>query len=286
MGGGRWDTDVYASSAATRAATSTPDFEYTDSVLASKPRHEWVAHEALEPKDVDVRESRDSDEHPNSVPIAVMFDVTGSMAMVPRILQQKLPELMEKVLVAGTPDPQILFGCFADRRNKDVAPVQISQFESDIRMDEHLRNIVLSGGGGGTSEESYELVMYFFARHTALDSLEKRGRKGYLFLIGDEMPYPQVKASEVRDVFGDDLPQDIRTEDIVAVVLEKYHVVYVLPPGTSHQNDQRVIDRWIGLIGAQNVLRPKTVEEIAGTIADWVAASEKSQTAAAPTAAV
>lgn len=253
-----------------------PDFAYSDVALSSKSRDQWEAHETLEPKGVDIRESRDSDEHPLSVPIAVMFDVTGSMAAVPRTLQQKLPILMEKVLTAGVPDPQILFGAFADRRARDPIPVQVSQFESDVRMDEHLRNIALTSGGGGTSEESSELVLYFFARHTATDAQEKRGRNGYLFLLTDEMPYPSVNPGDVLEVFGDDISQAIATEEIVEEVRQKFDVVVVIPPGTSHQNDMRVIGRWHELIGEQNVLRPGTVDEIADAIAAWVANAEKS----------
>lgn len=271
MGGGSWDTDVYVSSATTRAASGTSDFGYTDDVLTTKPRDEWKAHETLDPYGVISRESRDSDEHPTSVAIAVMFDVTGSMHTIPRVLQKKLPDLLERLLTNGyVPDPQVLFGAFADIRARDPIPVQVSQFESDNRMDEHLRNIALTGGGGGTSEESYELVLYFFARHTSIDCWEKRSRKGYLFIIGDEMPYPEVRAQDVDKVFGEKLMQNIPTEEIMAEVTEMYHVVYVIPRNASHGDDQRVIGRWESLIGSQNVLRPETVDDIAMTIATWV----------------
>lgn len=44
--------------------------------------------------------------------------------------------------------------------------------------------------------ESYELAMYFMARHTSIDCYEKRGKRGYLFMIGDELAYPKVKRHE------------------------------------------------------------------------------------------
>ena len=62
---------------------------------------------------------------------------------------------------------------------------------------------MLEGGGGGQMRESYELAMYFMARHTSLDCHEKRGKRGYLFIIGDEMPYPNVNPQQVSRILGD-----------------------------------------------------------------------------------
>ena len=141
-------------------------------------------------------------EHPRSLAIAVLFDVTGSMRGVPRVLQVKLPQLLELLPRKGyTADPQIMFGAIGDA-TCDRAPLQVGQFESDNRMDDDLGRILLEGGGGGQKTESYELALDFMARHTAIDCYAKRGRCGYLFVIGDEMAYPQVKPAEVGDVIG------------------------------------------------------------------------------------
>jgi len=65
-------------------------------------------HPSLDPHRVAVRESRDSGEHPRSLAIAVLFDVTGSMRDVPRRLQDKLPQLLGLLLRKGyADDPQI-----------------------------------------------------------------------------------------------------------------------------------------------------------------------------------
>ena len=155
-------------------------------------------HPSLDPFDVGKRESRDSDEHPQSLAIAVLFDVTGSMGSVPRTLQKKLPKLLGLLKDGGyAADPQLMFGAIGDA-TCDRAPLQVGQFESDNRMDGDLERILLEGGGGGQKTESYELAMYFMARHTATDCFEKRGKRGYLFIIGDEMPYPAVKPREVE----------------------------------------------------------------------------------------
>ena len=275
MGGGNWDTDVYVAKTATRRKTGVADFDYSARAMAA-PVQQRKAHADLDPMGVVVRESRDSAEHPTSVGIAVMFDVTGSMYKIPGELQQRLPALLELLLrKAYVPDPQILFGAFADHRWQDKPAVQISQFESDVRMDDHLRNVVLTGGGGGGVEESYELVLYFFAKHTALDCWEKRQHKGYLVLIGDEMPYRAVSRRDVKAVFGDDIPKDIPLEDIMAEVQERYHVIVLRPVGAQEEKNQDVIARWQELVGAQNVL-DVDIPSIAETIAVRIGLTEKS----------
>ena len=168
MGSGRWSTDVYDAAARYRAATGASAFAHSDSGATS-------VHPSLDPNGVTVRESRDCDEHPRSLAIAVLFDVTGSMLEVPRQLQQKLPQLLGLVLRKGyADDPQILFGAIGDA-TCDRAPLQVGQFESDNRMDDDLSRILLEGGGGGQKTESYELAMYFMARHTATDCYAMRG---------------------------------------------------------------------------------------------------------------
>ena len=188
MGSGKWSTNVYDEHARFIAASGKGAFDYSDSMHRAG-RSTWRVHDTLNPWKVKARESRDSDEHPDSTAIAVMFDVTGSMGSIPVTLQKKLPELLGLLLRKGyVPDPQILFGAIGDA-TCDRVPLQVGQFESDNRMDDNLENIFLEGGGGGQRTESYELAMYFIARHTDIDCWNKHGRKGYLFIIGDEMAY-------------------------------------------------------------------------------------------------
>src|SRR5437667_286821 len=131
MGSGRWSTDVYDAAARFRAATGASAFAYSDGGATR-------VHPALDPFGVTTRESRDSAEHPRSLAVAVLFDVTGSMGGVPRALQAKLPQLLGLLLRKGyAADPQVMFGAIGDA-TCDRAPLQVGQFESDNRMDDDL----------------------------------------------------------------------------------------------------------------------------------------------------
>lgn len=266
MGSGTWSTDVYDAAAHYRAATGASAFAYSDGGATT-------VHANLDPFGVTVRESRDGDEHPDSLALAVLFDVTGSMGHVPRTLQAKLPELLGLLMRKGYVEhPQILFGAVGDA-TCDRAPLQVGQFESDNRMDDDLGRILLEGGGGGQLTESYELALYFMARHTVLDCLDKRGRRGYLFLIGDELAYPKVKASEIRRFVGDEVSEDIPIAAVIAELRRKYDVYFIIPEGAYHAADRRLADFWRGHLG-QNVIRLDDLDAVCETIALTVGLAE------------
>ncbi|WBB93726.1 hypothetical protein [Verrucosispora sp. WMMC514] len=266
MGSGAWSTDVYDAADRYRRATGTSAFSYSDSGAR-------VVHPALDPRGA-VRESRDSAEHPRSTPVAVLFDVTGSMGHVPRVLQAKLPQLLGLLLRQGyARDPQIMFGAIGDA-TCDRVPLQVGQFESDNRMDDDLGRIVLEGGGGGQMRESYELALYFMARHTVTDSWEKRGRRGYLFVIGDELAYPRVKSGEVARLIGDDLGEDVPMRQIVDEVTRRWDTYYLLPAGSHYSGNRRVLDFWRDLLG-QQALELDDLAAVCETIALTVGLGEQ-----------
>ncbi|REE99428.1 hypothetical protein [Thermomonospora umbrina] len=266
MGSGVWSTNVYDAAQSYRAATGASAFGHTDGGATT-------THPDLDPHGVTVRESRDNDEHPESLAIAVLFDVTGSMGTVPRVLQTKLPDLLGLLMRKGYVEhPQIMFGGVGDA-TCDRAPLQIGQFESDNRMDDGLGKILLEGGGGGQMMESYELAMYFMARHTALDCFEKRGRRGYLFMIGDELAYPKVDRRLVAKVIGDDLAEDLSIEAVLTELRRMYEVYFIIPEGGYHSGDPRLRDFWRRLLG-QHVLYLDDLDAVCETIALTIGLSE------------
>jgi hypothetical protein len=264
MGSGLWSTSVYDAARRRRDRTGADGFDYSRATFA-RPVGDRRVHDLLNPFGA-TRESRDGADHPASRAIAVMMDVTGSMSSLPSLMLGRLPQLHGLVQRKGyLADPQVLFGAIGDA-TCDRAPLQVGQFESDNRMDDDLMRLFLEGGGGGQKTESYELALYFFARHTAVDCWEKRGERGYLFIIGDEMPYGAVKPDEARRIIGDDLRQPIPTPAIVAEAAGRYHLFYLLPRAASHGGDPEVLGAWRSLLG-QRVIELDDVEDVGEAIA-------------------
>ena len=187
-------------------------------------------HALMSPHGVKVRESRDSTEHPRSLGIVFALDVTGSMGDIPELLaRRELPRFMKLLLDHDIEDPQVMFIAVGDAFSDD-APLQVGQFESTGElMDQWLTWSYLEGGGGQAGHESYELALYFTARHTDMDCFRKRDRRGYLFLTGDEQPYPRLSAAAVRSVIGDDLEEDLPLSIVVEEAQRAFEPFFLIP---------------------------------------------------------
>jgi hypothetical protein len=271
MSKGTYSADVHAAASTFRAVNSISDFAYSDSGATA-------VHDTMSPAGLDgkgaKREARDSAEYPRSRPVAVFQDVTGSMADVPRMTIKELPKLMGLLLRKSyLTDPQIMFGAIGDATALDRAPLQVGQFEADNKIDESLGMLLLEGGGGGGMEESYQLALYFMARRVVTDAWEKRGEKGYLFIIGDEKAYSKVSRREVADVIGETIQDDIPLETIMAEVLERWNIFYILPAGASHVGNTDVLSFWRHWLG-QNVIELADLGALCETIALTIGLTE------------
>lgn len=206
-----------------------------------------ACHPLMDPKGVKARESRDSTEHPLSLPIVFALDVTGSMGEIPKLLATKtLPDFMNVLQLCQVKDPQLLF-CAVGDATSDRAPLQVGQFESTAQlMDQWLTWSFLEGGGGGTGQETYELAMYFLALHTDMDCKAKRNRRGYLFITGDELPYPILSRHIVESVIGDRLDEDVKVEEVVAELQKSFVPFFVVPTPARRAKCER---RWRDLLG-------------------------------------
>ena len=260
MGHGNYSHAAHAALVADRAA-----------LPASEVFTQRTCHSLMNPKGLKVREARDSVDHPHSLGIAFALDVTGSMGGIPRALAtRELPTFMQLLNACGIPDPQLLFMAIGDATS-DRAPLQIGQFESTAElMDQWLTWSYLEGGGGGSGSESYELAFYTLAQHTDLDCWNKRKKKGYLFMTGDELPYPAVSRHQIESLIGDKLDDDLPIEEVIAAAAETWHLFFLIPDLQRRKNCEK---RWRELLG-DHVICMEAPEDACAVSAAMVALTE------------
>jgi len=231
---------------------------------------------AMNPHGIKIRESRDSDEHPNSVAIIVALDVTGSMGSVPNhLVKHGLPKMMDDIIGKGIADPQILFLGIGDHEC-DTSPLQVGQFESsDELVDKWLLDTFLEGGGGGNAGESYMLAWYFAAYHTALDCLEKRGQKGFLFTIGDEPVLKDIPGAAIKALMGDgQYDTDYLSSKLLEKAMEKYNVHHLHIRETYSGSREEVMDGWKQMMG-DNCHVIQSSDHVSSAIAGIISTSDK-----------
>lgn len=222
----------------------------------------------LDPKKK-MRECCDSEEHPNTRPVILALDVTGSMGgaavEVARKLNVVMTGLYEKVA-----DVEFLIMGIGDLAY-DNAPIQASQFESDIRIAEQLDKIYFEGGGGGNYYESYTAAWYFGVRHTKLDCWN-RGKKGIIITMGDEPLNPYLPKNPLSDVTGNNLQGDVETEDLYEETSRKFDIYHlaVNDSQTSFRYYESEIKESFGKFLDKNHLRIVSMDNIANAIVDIV----------------
>ena len=262
MGSGSYSFAVYASLASDRGyATKSADAVFTNRSLSAKSNIKLSNVDArtyntqIKPEMVDtgVRESRDSNEHPETTPIIIALDVTGSMRRTPHeMIKDNFPKLMDALMQLGIKDPQLLFMAVGDHEY-DNYPIQVGQFESDTeKIVNSLEEFVLEGGGGGNAGESYLLAHIVAGYHTETDSWFQRHTKGFLFTIGDEPNLQGIPGNSLTEILGYQKGAgSISANEAIQKAQEQYHVFHIHITNASHGS--RVAESWKTLLG-QNVL--------------------------------
>lgn len=244
------------------AKWSTQDYHQLRSRYAHQSRDDIFRNnrlgrisEAMSPNGLGIRESRDSQAHPNSLAIGIFLDVTGSMGRIPELLiRQKLGTLMDTMLQHGVTDPQVMFSAIGDQYT-DRAPLQVGQFESGAKEMNHcLSQVYLEGGGGGQARESYQLAWLIAGRHTSIDCFEKRGQKGFLFTVGDEMSWDQTDGDFLKQLMGYPEAYPVSSQDLLAAAQEKYHVYHIHINETGYKDNPQVLQYWRSLLGEQFIV--------------------------------
>ena len=267
MGTARWNPDDWDT------------YVKTSSKKAAKELFSRSLHTDLDPKDVIFRESRDSDLNPLSTPIIVAVDNTGSMGMLAEILIRKGLGLMIEEIYLRKPvtDPHVMCMAVGDAWY-DRAPLQVTQFEADMRLVKQLEKFWIEGGGGGNRWESYNLPWYFAATRTKCDAFSKRGRKGYLFTVGDEPPPPKMLAEHARKFLGAKIQDDLSSQEILAVASKKWNIFHIMieEGGGFSEHAQK---EWRKLLG-QRAIGLSDHEDLAELIVSTIQVNEGADLAA------
>lgn len=301
MGGGSWDVGSYTTRVNTAAAAGKSTFDYSDRVRSGRAKG---VNPLLDPTAVAgasspfagkvMREVCVTDEHPDPTAILIWLDVTGSNYEAAKTVHSKLPAL-QAYLKQGNfcADPQINVSAVGDA-NSDDYPLQFGQYESDNRLDDQIAAIVLEGNGGGQRSETYELGAYMAARHVHQEPYELYGKKGFVFFIGDEMPYQQIISDYSRghwgaghtltSLTGDSIDEPITAKLIFDELREKNHVFFLFQQQGAYRASE-IVPAWQKMIGRENVIeleQPElVVEVIAALIARFEGDLDADQTAVA-----
>ena len=224
-------------------------------------------HKDLNPYKV-VRECCDSEEHPNTIPVIIGLDVTGSMGGACVKTAQNLNTIITS-LYDEFEDVEFMIMGIGDL-SYDHAPIQVSQFESDIRIAEHLDNVYMEHGGGGNGFESYTAAWYFGLYHTTLDCW-KRGKKGIIITMGDEPLNPYLPKEKLNKVLGDHVEADVETKDLYQLTKEKfdiYHIAINDKDDCYRRYKDRVDKSFSKVLGED--FKIATLDELPKTIVDCI----------------
>lgn len=255
MGGGAWTTCSYNA-----YMNDTKGFANVSNLSTKSVNQFYDAHRldaALNPKGVKFRECRDSEEHPHTIPVILALDVTGSMGSACAAVARQLNEIMTK-LYEKVSDVEFMIMGIGDM-SYDNAPLQVSQFESDVRILDQLGKIYFERGGGGNSFESYTGAWYFASRHTDLDCW-KRGERGILITLGDEPLNPYLPGRVLSEVTGD-VVQDIDTKPLYEEVSEKYdiyHIVITDREASALWRMDEIEKTWGNVLDGQHLLKSES----------------------------
>lgn len=261
MGWGSWTTASYNTAVRSMGFSSTTAMA---SANVQEVYRENRLNPLLNPKNV-VRECLDTEEHPETIPVILALDVTGSMGSAATMCASKLDEIM-KELYDKVKDVEFLMMGIGDLACDD-APVQASQFESDIRILDQTTKVYFEGGGGGNSYESYTAAWYFGLHNTKLDCW-KRGKKGIIITMGDEPLNPYLPGRRLSEVLGTST-QDVDTEVLYKEVCEKYDVYHIAITNNSSYSRYKdeIKNSWGKLLNQHLIIAtsnelPKIIGEI------------------------
>lgn len=266
MGG--YSTD-YGSSSSYRFDDKPSTTRKTAAAYAKDDKREYTAGEGLPPiKGKDI--GTDS-----KLVGAILLDVTGSMKEIPELFIKKMPTLYSEANAAiqGKSLNDLKKGEKLDDLFEmavvavgdaagDSCPFQVLDYCKGAELVKGVLGIYPEGRGGGNLKESYDLGAYYLLNHSNTPNVPK-GSKPLLIIAGDEGFYDEVRNSWVKKFIGDDLPQNLKTENVMKHLADKFDT-YILRPEINYSPSQyaEIQKQWERIFGSQKVLRMKSYERM------------------------
>lgn len=272
MGSGSWSRDSFVSYTCSTRGTSTK-FDTSGAIISNFSNQDMFKanrlDSALNPNGV-TRECKDSEEHPATIPVILALDVTGSMGQAAVEVAKKLNVIMTD-LYDKVKDVEFMIMGIGDYYC-DSVPLQVSQFESDIRIAEQLDKLYFEFGGGGNSFESYTTAWYFGSRHCKLDCWD-RGKKGIIITMGDERMNPYIPRNgynaTIKSSIGDDLQADIDTKELYEESSQKFDIYHINVLHGSDWDRKGIVESWKQLLDDTH-FREANLDSIAREIVDII----------------
>lgn len=280
MGGGAWTRKSFVDYSMNSGRNVTDDGVVSGNFTPQEMFTQRDIAEELDPHNK-IRECCDSEEHPNTKPVILALDVTGSMGGASVKVAKELNVIMTK-LYEKVNDVEFMIMGIGDLAY-DRAPIQASQFESDIRIAEQLDKIWFEGGGGGNGYESYTAAWYFGLKHCKLDCWN-RGKKGIIITLGDEPLNPYLPKEKLKRVTGDNLESNIETEGLYKEALRKYDIYHLCIDDNETcygLYEDEIKSTWGNLLD-ENHLKVVNLDSLAATIVNIVSESHDAENETEP----
>ena len=268
MGSGIWTSAAFADYSISRGR----EYDVKTSYVTGQTYDAKRLDESLDPKRFTIRECINSEEHPNTIPVILALDVTGSMGSACAETAAALGKIMN-TLLEKYEDIEFCIMGIGDLAY-DRAPIQMSQFESDVRIAECLDKVYMEHGGGGNAYESYTAAWYMGLKHTKLDCFDKQGRKGIIITMGDEPLNPYLPVRALNEATNGKEQGNVETSSLYEEASKKFNIFHIAidDHGCAYAHYKKDIeDTWGELLGQR--FKVSSINELSKTIEDCISDS-------------
>lgn len=191
-------------------------------------------------------------------PVVYIFDVTGSMNNLPKIIADKMPMIAGQIVQNGyLTDVELSLAAVGDIKC-DHAPVQVGDFAEMKRLDDWLKRLWLEKGGGSDDEESYEFMAYFYARYCDFSNAVTP----ICLFTADEGIASRLYKTDLERIFGG-THETISTVDVFKELDQKFKGNVFLIHRRYHSDDAKALRGWQKCLGDKRIIRLGTDQSIA-----------------------